>query len=78
MSALDPMGGWGGIDIQPMSGVWLDQGSVLTSFVLNQRELGEKKQVVGRETVDVFGIERTVETVEDIPAMWHCYFLHDG
>ncbi|KAL2102772.1 hypothetical protein ACEWY4_001940 [Coilia grayii] len=42
------------------------------------RELGEKKQVIGRETMDVFGIERIVDTVEDIPAMWQCYFLHDG
>ncbi|XP_041933967.1 ciliogenesis-associated TTC17-interacting protein isoform X1 [Alosa sapidissima] len=42
------------------------------------RDLGEKKQVVGRETVDVFGIERTVQTVDDIPAMWQCYFLRDG
>ncbi|XP_042562179.1 ciliogenesis-associated TTC17-interacting protein [Clupea harengus] len=42
------------------------------------RELGETKQVVGSETVDGFGIERTVDSVEDIPAMWQCYFLQDG
>ncbi|XP_063074205.1 ciliogenesis-associated TTC17-interacting protein [Engraulis encrasicolus] len=42
------------------------------------RELGEKKQVVGNETVEVFGIERIVDAVDDIPAMWQCYFLRDG
>lgn len=34
--------------------------------------------MVGSETVDGFGIERTVDSVEDIPAMWQCYFLQDG
>ncbi|KAK6316116.1 ciliogenesis-associated TTC17-interacting protein isoform X1 [Coregonus clupeaformis] len=32
----------------------------------------------GVQTMEVFGVERTVE---DIPATWqcwHCYFLHDG
>uniref|UniRef100_A0A4W5PS85 Ciliogenesis-associated TTC17-interacting protein n=1 Tax=Hucho hucho TaxID=62062 RepID=A0A4W5PS85_9TELE len=41
-----------------------------------QRELGCRHQ-----TVEVFGVERTVGSVEDIPATWqcwHCYFLPDG
>ncbi|KPP67336.1 hypothetical protein Z043_114088 [Scleropages formosus] len=42
------------------------------------KELGERKQQVGSETVDVFGIQRTVESIADIPATWHCYFLPDG
>ncbi|MFT7818103.1 ciliogenesis-associated TTC17-interacting protein [Arapaima gigas] len=41
-------------------------------------ELGEQKQQVGSETVDVFGIQRTVESNVDVPATWHCYFLPDG
>ncbi|KAM9458820.1 ciliogenesis-associated TTC17-interacting protein [Salvelinus alpinus] len=42
------------------------------------RELGCRQQTVGEEVVEVFGMERTVNSVEDIPAMWHCYFLPDG
>uniref|UniRef100_A0A4W4HFD7 Ciliogenesis-associated TTC17-interacting protein n=1 Tax=Electrophorus electricus TaxID=8005 RepID=A0A4W4HFD7_ELEEL len=42
------------------------------------RELGSKKQVVGKELVDVFGIERTISPTGDHPATWHCYFLPDG
>ncbi|KAB5584454.1 hypothetical protein PHYPO_G00107720 [Pangasianodon hypophthalmus] len=42
------------------------------------RELEVKKQVVGEEVVEVFGIERTVSSAEKNPATWHCYFLPDG
>ncbi|XP_041697245.1 ciliogenesis-associated TTC17-interacting protein isoform X2 [Coregonus clupeaformis] len=42
------------------------------------RELGCRQQTVGEEVVEVFGVERTVDSVEDIPATWHCYFLPDG
>ncbi|KAL7890639.1 hypothetical protein AOLI_G00001150 [Acnodon oligacanthus] len=41
-------------------------------------ELGTKKQMVGKEVVDVFGIERTISCGEDITETWHCYFLQDG
>ncbi|KAJ8405987.1 hypothetical protein AAFF_G00308750 [Aldrovandia affinis] len=40
--------------------------------------LGQKQQMVGQECVEVFGIERTVKSVKDAPATWHCYFLPDG
>ncbi|XP_023695765.1 ciliogenesis-associated TTC17-interacting protein isoform X1 [Paramormyrops kingsleyae] len=40
--------------------------------------LGERKQLLGTEFMDVFGIQRTVESVTDISATWHCYFLSDG
>uniref|UniRef100_A0A8C8GCQ6 Ciliogenesis-associated TTC17-interacting protein n=1 Tax=Oncorhynchus tshawytscha TaxID=74940 RepID=A0A8C8GCQ6_ONCTS len=42
--------------------------------------LGCKRQTVGVKVVDVFGVGRTVDSVEDIPATWqcwHCYFLPD-
>ncbi|KAJ8352410.1 hypothetical protein SKAU_G00238860 [Synaphobranchus kaupii] len=40
--------------------------------------LGQKQQMVGQECMEVFGIERTVDSIEDVPAAWHCYFLSDG
>ncbi|XP_060723165.1 ciliogenesis-associated TTC17-interacting protein isoform X2 [Tachysurus vachellii] len=46
--------------------------------VSTYRELDVKKQVIGTEVVEVFGIERTVSSAEKIPATWHCYFLPDG
>ncbi|XP_010887155.1 ciliogenesis-associated TTC17-interacting protein [Esox lucius] len=42
------------------------------------RDLGCREQMVGEEVVEVFGVERSVDSVEDIPATWHCYFLPDG
>ncbi|CAB1326553.1 unnamed protein product [Coregonus sp. 'balchen'] len=45
---------------------------------VGERELGCRQQTVGEEVVEVFGVERTVDLVEDIPATWHCYFLPDG
>ncbi|XP_030637671.1 ciliogenesis-associated TTC17-interacting protein [Chanos chanos] len=42
------------------------------------RDLGQKKQMVETEVVDVFGIERTISTKEDDLATWQCYFLFDG
>ncbi|XP_070700895.1 ciliogenesis-associated TTC17-interacting protein [Pempheris klunzingeri] len=41
-------------------------------------ELGLKQLEVGGETVEVFGVERTVHAVEDSPTIWQCYFLADG
>uniref|UniRef100_UPI003AAC2B69 ciliogenesis-associated TTC17-interacting protein n=1 Tax=Centroberyx gerrardi TaxID=166262 RepID=UPI003AAC2B69 len=41
-------------------------------------ELGPKQLEVGCETVEVFGVERRVDSVEDVPATWQCYFLPDG
>uniref|UniRef100_A0A8C5MYJ4 Ciliogenesis-associated TTC17-interacting protein n=1 Tax=Leptobrachium leishanense TaxID=445787 RepID=A0A8C5MYJ4_9ANUR len=40
-------------------------------------ELGSRSQVIGRDTVEVYGLERTVHS-EDVPVTWQCYFLSDG
>ncbi|KTG00698.1 hypothetical protein cypCar_00025282 [Cyprinus carpio] len=42
------------------------------------RALGCKKQMIGEELVDIFGIERTVSSAKDSSGTWHCYFLPDG
>lgn len=47
-------------------------------FLCGQRELGLMQLEVGDETVEVFGVERTVHSVEDSPSTWQCYFLADG
>ncbi|XP_078120758.1 ciliogenesis-associated TTC17-interacting protein isoform X1 [Sander vitreus] len=41
-------------------------------------ELGLKQLEVGGKTVEVFGLERIVHSVEDSPTTWQCYFLADG
>ncbi|KAL3054811.1 hypothetical protein OYC64_017696 [Pagothenia borchgrevinki] len=41
-------------------------------------KLGRKQLEVGGETVEVFGLERIVHSVEDSPTTWQCYFLADG
>lgn len=46
--------------------------------VSSYRELGTKTLLVGKEMVDVFGIERTISSGDDVQATWHCYFLPDG
>ncbi|KAJ3595018.1 hypothetical protein NHX12_004323 [Muraenolepis orangiensis] len=45
------------------------------SHIGGARSLGVKQLAVGPETVEVFGVERAVE---EVPALWHCYFLADG
>ncbi|KAF0047306.1 hypothetical protein F2P81_000939 [Scophthalmus maximus] len=45
---------------------------------VGESELGLKQLDVGGETVEVFGMERTVHSVEDSPTTWQCYFLDDG
>ncbi|KAM8850532.1 ciliogenesis-associated TTC17-interacting protein [Spinachia spinachia] len=40
--------------------------------------LGLKQLEVGEATVEVFGVERTVHSLEDSPIAWQCYFLADG
>ncbi|XP_006636372.2 ciliogenesis-associated TTC17-interacting protein [Lepisosteus oculatus] len=42
------------------------------------KELGVKNQTVEKEGTEVFGIERTVQSEDDIPTTWHSYFLSDG
>ncbi|XP_045907799.1 ciliogenesis-associated TTC17-interacting protein isoform X2 [Micropterus dolomieu] len=59
-----------------MTFISFDQGLqiIQTTF----RELGLMQLEVGDETVEVFGVERTVHSVEDSPSTWQCYFLADG
>ncbi|XP_072274091.1 ciliogenesis-associated TTC17-interacting protein [Pyxicephalus adspersus] len=45
--------------------------------VSSYSELGSRPQVIGKDTVEVYGIERTISS-EDIPNTWHYYFLSDG
>ncbi|XP_076872033.1 ciliogenesis-associated TTC17-interacting protein [Brachyhypopomus gauderio] len=54
----------------------LDADTQIT--VSTYRELGSKRQIVSRESLDVFGIERTISPTRDNPASWHCYFLSNG
>uniref|UniRef100_A0A8C3G341 Ciliogenesis-associated TTC17-interacting protein n=1 Tax=Cyclopterus lumpus TaxID=8103 RepID=A0A8C3G341_CYCLU len=57
-----------------MTFICLDQGLriIRTTF------LAQKQLEVGDKTVEVFGVERIVHTVEDGPTTWQCYFLADG
>lgn len=43
-----------------------------------QSDLGVKQLEVGEEVLEVFGVQRTVTSVEDSTATWQCYFLNDG
>ncbi|KAM9349974.1 ciliogenesis-associated TTC17-interacting protein [Symphorus nematophorus] len=62
--------------LENMTFISFDQGLHLihTSF----SELGLKQLEVGGETVEVFGVERIVHSVEDSPTTWECYFLANG
>ncbi|KAG2459689.1 CATIP protein, partial [Polypterus senegalus] len=42
------------------------------------RELGTRNQMIGNNMVEVFGIERTINSEQDISSTWHCFFLSDG
>ncbi|XP_049454045.1 ciliogenesis-associated TTC17-interacting protein isoform X2 [Epinephelus fuscoguttatus] len=59
-----------------MTFISFDQGLhvIHTTF----SELGLKQLEVGGESVEVFGVERIVHSVEDSPTTWQCYFLADG
>ncbi|KAF3699005.1 Ciliogenesis-associated TTC17-interacting protein [Channa argus] len=41
-------------------------------------ELGLNLLEVGCKTMEVFGVERIVHSVEGKPTTWQCYFLNDG
>ncbi|XP_069083199.1 ciliogenesis-associated TTC17-interacting protein isoform X2 [Pleurodeles waltl] len=41
-------------------------------------ELGIQKQTIGKETVEIYGIERSIWSEEDLPFTWQCFFLSDG
>uniref|UniRef100_A0A8P4GBS0 Ciliogenesis-associated TTC17-interacting protein n=1 Tax=Dicentrarchus labrax TaxID=13489 RepID=A0A8P4GBS0_DICLA len=57
-----------------MTFISLDQGL----NIIHTTFLGLKQLEIGAETVEVFGVERTVHSVEDSPTSWQCYFLADG
>ncbi|XP_051268519.1 ciliogenesis-associated TTC17-interacting protein [Dicentrarchus labrax] len=59
-----------------MTFISLDQGLNIIHTTFS--ELGLKQLEIGAETVEVFGVERTVHSVEDSPTSWQCYFLADG
>ncbi|KAI3375254.1 hypothetical protein L3Q82_021759 [Scortum barcoo] len=59
-----------------MTFISFDQGLHIIHTTLS--ELGLKELEVGGETVEVFGVERVVHSVEEIPTTWQCYFLDDG
>uniref|UniRef100_A0A3B4Z132 Ciliogenesis-associated TTC17-interacting protein n=1 Tax=Stegastes partitus TaxID=144197 RepID=A0A3B4Z132_9TELE len=63
-----------------MTFVSLDQRLRLihTTFVSYYACLGLKQLEVGGEILEVFGVERIVNSEEDSPTSWHCYFLDDG
>ncbi|XP_078535370.1 ciliogenesis-associated TTC17-interacting protein isoform X2 [Lissotriton helveticus] len=53
-----------------------DMESNLTTSTFT--ELGVRNQMIGKETVEMFGIERSIWSEEDLPLTWQCYFLSDG
>ncbi|XP_076018387.1 ciliogenesis-associated TTC17-interacting protein [Genypterus blacodes] len=59
-----------------MTFISFDKDSHIISTTYSQ--LGLKQLDVGGEMLEVFGVERTVHSVEDSPTTWHCYFLSDG
>ncbi|XP_061747099.1 ciliogenesis-associated TTC17-interacting protein isoform X3 [Nerophis ophidion] len=42
------------------------------------RELEEKQMQIGEETVEIFGVERVIHSVDDTAVTWQCCFLPDG
>ncbi|KAI1898347.1 hypothetical protein AGOR_G00071390 [Albula goreensis] len=62
----------------PENMVFLSLDNEMHISVSTYQGLGLKKQMVGQESLEVLGIERTVEAIEDVPTKWHCHFLSDG
>ncbi|XP_054452150.1 ciliogenesis-associated TTC17-interacting protein [Anoplopoma fimbria] len=59
-----------------MTFISFDQGLHIIHTTFSK--LGVKQLEVGDETVEVFGVERIVHSVEEGPTTWQCYFLGDG
>ncbi|XP_028986889.1 ciliogenesis-associated TTC17-interacting protein [Betta splendens] len=59
-----------------MTFTFIDQNFhiVHTSFI----GLGLKRLEVGGGAMEVFGVERLIQSHEDTPTTWQCYFLEDG
>ncbi|XP_078573296.1 ciliogenesis-associated TTC17-interacting protein-like isoform X1 [Branchiostoma floridae x Branchiostoma japonicum] len=42
------------------------------------KSLEERTETIGKEEVEVVGIERTIHSTADLPTTWQSYFLKDG
>ncbi|XP_034469222.1 ciliogenesis-associated TTC17-interacting protein [Hippoglossus hippoglossus] len=62
----------------PQNMTFISLNQDLHMFHITLSELGVKQLDIGGETVEVFGMERTIHSVEESPATWQCYFLEDG
>ncbi|KAG8547952.1 hypothetical protein GDO81_027060, partial [Engystomops pustulosus] len=49
----------------------------LNLCICSYRDLGCQPQLIGKDTVEVHGIERAIHS-DDLPITWQCYFLPDG
>uniref|UniRef100_A0A3Q4HE22 Ciliogenesis-associated TTC17-interacting protein n=1 Tax=Neolamprologus brichardi TaxID=32507 RepID=A0A3Q4HE22_NEOBR len=63
-----------------MTFVSLDPGLhiINTSFVSLYACLSQRQLEVGAELLDVFGVERIIQSTEGNSSTWQCYFLDDG
>ncbi|XP_053293700.1 ciliogenesis-associated TTC17-interacting protein [Pleuronectes platessa] len=61
---------------QNMTFISLNQELHMSQITLS--ELGVKELDIGGETVEVFGMQRTIHSVEESLTTWQCYFLEDG
>ncbi|KAM4627047.1 ciliogenesis-associated TTC17-interacting protein [Discoglossus pictus] len=61
----------------PQEMVFLTFDSETNLSTSTYKELGMCTQLIGKEPMEVYGIERTIQS-EDIPTAWQCYFLKDG
>ncbi|XP_078085414.1 ciliogenesis-associated TTC17-interacting protein [Mustelus asterias] len=58
--------------------VFLSFDTEMKLFPSTYMDLGHRMMKIGKETRDVFGIERTIHSVENGPMSWQCNFLPDG
>ncbi|XP_062259603.1 ciliogenesis-associated TTC17-interacting protein isoform X2 [Platichthys flesus] len=61
---------------QNMTFISLNQELHMSQITLS--ELGVKELDIGGETVEVYGLQRSIHSVEESLATWQCYFLEDG
>ncbi|XP_075687180.1 ciliogenesis-associated TTC17-interacting protein isoform X3 [Rhinoderma darwinii] len=54
-----------------------DQMVISRVITEGQRDLGSRPQLIGKDTAEVYGIERAIHS-DDVPITWQCYFLPDG
>ncbi|KAG8430604.1 hypothetical protein GDO86_020313 [Hymenochirus boettgeri] len=61
--------------VEPLAFLTFDEETNLC--ISTYANLGSRSQVIGKETVPVFGIEREICSA-DVPSTWQCFFLDDG